>query len=156
MSGSTDSSGAVVQPPIGWGATVLVGLALGWLYPLPFMPVSLPNVWIGIAVFAVSFALAIWAITTIRKAGSRIEVNKPTTTIVTSGPFGFTRNPVYVGMLLGQAAFAIGFNDLWLLAMMVPLYFLLRYGVIAREESYLERKFGQTYLDYKSTVRRWI
>ena len=106
--------------------------------------------------FAVALALAIWAIVTITKAGSRVETNKPTTMIVTKGPFRFTRNPIYLGFLLGQVGLAIAFNNLWMLAMLVPWYLVIRYGVIAREESYLEHKFALDYLSYKSRVRRWL
>jgi protein-S-isoprenylcysteine O-methyltransferase Ste14 len=104
----------------------------------------------------VALALAIWAISTMRGAGTRIETNQPTTTIVSGGPYRFTRNPIYVGMFLGQIGLAIGFDSLWLLATLVPFYFVLRYGVVAREEAYLERKFGEAYLGYRSRVRRWL
>jgi protein-S-isoprenylcysteine O-methyltransferase Ste14 len=80
----------------------------------------------------------------------------PTTTIVTGGPYRCTRNPIYVAMFLGQGGLAVGFNSLWLLATLVPFYFVIRYGVVAREEAYLERKFAGLYLDYKSRVRRWL
>ena len=106
--------------------------------------------------FAIGLVLAIWAIATIRKAGTRIETNKPTTTIVANGPYGVTRNPIYIGMFLGQTGLAIGFDNLWILATLVPFYLVIRYGVIAREEVYLERKFGAVYLGYKSRVRRWL
>lgn len=151
-----DNANAVIRPPIAWALAFLIGLGLDWFHPLPFIPVSVPRVWAGGAVFAVGLSLAIWAILTIRKAGTSVETVKPTTAIVASGPFGFTRNPVYVGMLLGQTGFAIGFNSAWLLITLVAFYFVLRYGVIAREETYLERKFGGVYLDYKSRVRRWL
>ena len=106
--------------------------------------------------FATGFAIAIWAIVTIRKAGTRVETNKPTTTIVANGPYRLTRNPIYIGMFLGQIGLAIGFNSLWILATLAPFYLVIRYGVVAREELYLERKFGDVYLGYKSRVRRWL
>ncbi|MEX2128976.1 MAG: isoprenylcysteine carboxylmethyltransferase family protein [Xanthobacteraceae bacterium] len=151
-----DNANAVIRPPIAWAFAFAIGLGLDWLYPLPFVPVSVPNVWAGGAVFAVGLALAIWAIVTIRKAGTSVQTSEPTTAIVANGPYRFTRNPIYVGMLLGQTGFAIGFNGLWLLVTLIPFYLVLRYGVIAREEGYLERKFGGVYLDYKSRVRRWL
>jgi protein-S-isoprenylcysteine O-methyltransferase Ste14 len=156
MTQTTDRANAVVHPPIAWGIAFVVGLAVDWLYPLPFVPSSVPHAWIGGLVFAVGFALAIWAIRTMRSAGTRIEIHKPTTTIVANGPYRFTRNPIYLGMFLGQTGFAIGFDDLWLLATLAPFYLVIRYGVIAREEAYLERKFGAVYLDYKSRVHRWL
>jgi protein-S-isoprenylcysteine O-methyltransferase Ste14 len=156
MSESADTSNAIIRPPIAWAIAILAGIGADWLYPLRFLPASVPRIWVGSGVFAVALALAIWAIVTVLNAGSRVETNKPTTTIVTSGPFRFTRNPIYLGMLLGQVGLAIGFNNLWMLAMLVPWYLVLRYGVIAREEAYLERKFARDYVSYKSRVRRWL
>jgi protein-S-isoprenylcysteine O-methyltransferase Ste14 len=156
MSEPADNSNAVVRPPIAWALAFLAGLGIDWLYPLPFVPASLSNAWIGAAVFAVAFVFAIWAIVTIRKAGTQVETVKPTTAIVVDGPFRFTRNPIYIGMFVGQIGLAIGFNSLWILATLVPFYLVIRHGVVAREEAYLERKFGNTYLSYKSRVRRWV
>src|SRR5271165_5109788 len=152
MSGTVDRANVVIQPPIAWALAFVAGLALGWLYPSPFVPTAIPRAWVGGGVFAVGLALAIWAIITIRKAGTRVEANKPTTAIVANGPYQFTRNPIYIGMLLGQAGLAIGFDNFWVFAMLVPFYLVIRYGVIAREETYLARKFGAVYLVYKSRV----
>jgi protein-S-isoprenylcysteine O-methyltransferase Ste14 len=82
--------------------------------------------------------------------------NRPTTTIVESGPYRFTRNPIYLGMFLGLIGLAIAFNDLWLLVTLLPFALVIRYGVVAREEAYLERKFGDVYRGYRSRVRRWL
>ena len=151
-----DSSNAIVRPPIAWALAFAAGLGLNWLDPLPWIPAAVPNVWIGAAVFAAAFALAIWAIVSFRRAGTRVETTEPTTTIVEHGPYRFTRNPIYMGMFLGQIGFAIGFNSLWILITLIPFYLVLRHGVVAREEAYLERKFGGVYLGYKSRVRRWL
>jgi protein-S-isoprenylcysteine O-methyltransferase Ste14 len=156
MSETFDRPNVVIHPPIAWALAFVVGLAVGWLYPLRFVPTSVSRAWIGGGVFAIGLVLAIWAIATMRKAGTRIKTNKPTTTIVASGPYGVTRNPIYIGMFLGQTGLAIGFDNLWILATLVPFYLVIRYGVISREEVYLERKFGAVYLGYKSRVRRWL
>jgi len=156
MSETTDRSNAVIRPPIAWALAFVAGLGVDWLYPLQFVPTSVPRAWIAGGVFAVGFVLAIWAIVTIRKAGTRVETNKPTTAIVANGPYRFTRNPIYIGMFLGQTGLAIGFDNLWVLATLVPFFLVIRYGVIAREEAYLERKFGAVYLGYKSRVGRWL
>ena len=66
------------------------------------------------------------------------------------------RNPIYVGAHLGTVGVAVALNSLWILATLVPFYLIIRYGVVAREEAYLERTFGQAYLDYRARVRRWI
>jgi protein-S-isoprenylcysteine O-methyltransferase Ste14 len=91
-----------------------------------------------------------------RKAGTRVETYKPTTTIVVNGPCRFTRNPIYIGMSRGLIGLAIAFDSWWILAMLALFYLVIRYGVVAREEAYLERKFGDVYLGYKSRVRRWL
>ncbi len=156
MHDAKDHASVVIPPPLAWALAFLIGLGLDWLYPLPFLPAGMPRVWIGGVVFVVGFVLGISAVIAFRRAGTRVEPYKPTTAIVSTGPFGFTRNPIYLGMLIGQIGLAIGFDSLWILAMAVPLYLVIRYGVIAREEAYLEGKFGSVYLDYKSRVRRWL
>ena len=107
-------------------------------------------------VFVLALALGVWAIVTITRAGSNVPTNRPTTTIVESGPYRFTRNPIYLGMFLGQIGLAIAFDNLWLLMMLVPFALVIRYGVVAREEAYLGRKFGDVYRGYCSRVRRWL
>src|SRR5262249_31927742 len=76
--------------------------------------------------------------------------------IVESGPYRFTRNPIYLGMFLGLIGLALAFDNLWLLMMLVPFAPVIHYGAVAREESYLERKFGDAYRGYRSRVRRWL
>ena len=135
---------------------MLVGLTLQWVVSLPFMPASVPAGWIGGIVFVLALALFAWAITTMTRAGSNVPTNLPTTTIVETGPYRFTRNPIYLGMFLGLVGLAIAFDNLWLLAMLVPFTLAIRYGVVAREEAYLERKFGDAYRQYRARVRRWL
>ena len=135
---------------------MLAALALQWLMPLPFMPAAVAAGWVGGAVFAIAFALAAWAIATITRAGSNVPTNMPTTTIVDTGPYRFARNPIYLGMFLGLVGLAIAFDSLWLLVALVPFALVIRYGVVAREEDYLERKFGDAYRRYRPPVRRWL
>ena len=89
-------------------------------------------------------------------AGTNVPSKLPTTTIVDTGPFRFTRNPIYVGMMLGLIGLAIAFNSLWLLMTLALFALIIRYGVITREEAYLERKFGDVYRRYRARVRRWL
>jgi protein-S-isoprenylcysteine O-methyltransferase Ste14 len=146
----------IIRPPLAWGLAVMAGLAVNWLVPLPFLPVDLPAGWLGAIVFVLALALVAWAIVTITRAGSNVPTNLPTTAIVESGPYRFTRNPIYLGMFLGLIGLAIAFDNLWLLMMLVPFALVIHYGVVAREEAYLERKFGDAYRGYGSRVRRWL
>jgi len=156
MDDMADTAQVIIRPPLAWGLAVIAGLALNWLVPLPFLPVDLPAGWLGAMVFILALALVAWAIVTITRAGSNVPTNLPITTIVASGPYRFTRNPIYLGMFLGLIGLAIAFDNLWLLMMLVPFALVIRYGVVAREETYLERKFGDVYRRYHTRVRRWL
>jgi protein-S-isoprenylcysteine O-methyltransferase Ste14 len=151
-----DTANVLIRPPIALALAAAGGLAAAWLYPLPLLPAPIPAGWIGAAVFALGFALAAWAIATMRRAGTRFETTQPSSRIVSAGPYRFTRNPIYVGMFLGLIGLAVGADSLWPLIALAMFYLVIRYGVVAREERYLERKFGSAYLDYKAKVRRWV
>jgi protein-S-isoprenylcysteine O-methyltransferase Ste14 len=153
---TNDRSNAIIHPPIAWALAFAAGLGIDWLYPLRIVPTFISARWVGALIFASGLALAIWAVVKILRAGSRVEIHKPTTAIISDGPYRFTRNPIYIGMFLGQIGLAIGFDSLWILAMLLPFYLVIRHGVVAREEAYLERKFGGVYRAYKSQVRRWL
>jgi protein-S-isoprenylcysteine O-methyltransferase Ste14 len=90
------------------------------------------------------------------RAGSNVPTSMPTTTIVDTGPYRFTRNPIYLAMMLALAGLAIAFDSLWILLTLVPFALVIGYGVVAREEAYLERKFGEAYRRYRARVRRWV
>jgi protein-S-isoprenylcysteine O-methyltransferase Ste14 len=156
MADTADTANVIVRPPIAWALAVLVGLALDWLVPLPFVPAALPVRWLGALLFALALALFAWAIATMTRAGSSVPTSLPTTAIVDTGPYRFTRNPIYLGMVLALVGLAIAFDSLWLLLTLVPFALVIRYGVVAREEAYLERKFGDVYRRYRSRVRRWL
>jgi protein-S-isoprenylcysteine O-methyltransferase Ste14 len=156
MSDQADTANVIIRPPIAWALAVVAGLALQWIVPLPFMPALAPAGWVGGIVFVLALALAAWAIATITSAGSNVPTNMPTTTVVQSGPYRFTRNPIYLGMFVGLAGLAIAFDSLWLIGTLLVFAFAIRYGVVAREEAYLERKFGDAYRHYRTRVRRWL
>ena len=156
MDDTADTANVIIHPPIAWALAIIVGLALDWLVPLPFMPAALPAHWIGAVVFLLAIALGVSAVVTMTRAGSNVPTNRPTITIVAHGPYRVTRNPIYLGMFLGQIGLAIALNTLWLVATLVAFALVIRYGVIAREEAYLSRKFGDVYRGYCSRVRRWL
>ena len=108
MSGTTTSSTAdtaqvLVRPPLAWALAAIVGIALGWLVPLPFVPAAVPAAWLGGTVFALALALFAWAISTMTRAGSNVPTSKPSVSIVDTGPYRFTRNPIYLGMMLSSS-----------------------------------------------------
>jgi protein-S-isoprenylcysteine O-methyltransferase Ste14 len=156
MSDAADTAQVIIRPPLVWTLALVAGFALNWLKPVPFVPAAVSAGWLGGAVFVLALALFAWAIITITRAGSNVPTNLPVTSIVDTGPYRFTRNPIYLGMMLGLIGLAIAFDNLWLLVTLVPFFIIIRYGVVAREESYLERKFGEVYRGYRARVRRWL
>ena len=156
MSDSADTAQVIVRPPLAWALAVIAGFALNSLMPLPFVPAAVSAGWLGGAVFVLALALFAWAIITITRGGSNVPTSMPTTSIVDTGPYRFTRNPIYLRMMLGLVGLAIAFDSLWLLVTLVPFFLVIRYGVVAREEAYLERKFGEVYRGYCARVRRWL
>ena len=156
MSDAKDAPNVVIHPPIALGIAIVAAFALKWLYPLPFLGTTVPGVEVGLILLLATLLIVRWAATTFRKARTNILTSQSTNAIVSDGPFAWSRNPIYVAIFLGLGAFSLAFDSLWFLIALVPMYFVIRYGVIAREENYLERKFGAQYLDYKAKVRRWL
>ena len=150
-----DTAGVKAPPPLVFVAGLVVGFVLEALLPGADLP-ALVQWGLGGLLVVVGLGLLMWFNTSFSRKGTAVEPWKPTTAIVTTGPYRFTRNPAYLGMAVTYIGIALLSSALWVL---VPLPFVLVVidrGVIAREERYLERKFGEEYLGYKRTARRWI
>ena len=156
VTSTADNAGVIARPPRIVMGTFLAGLALQWLLPPFCLVTGAAHRWLGGAIAVGGVSLMAWAMRTFRAAGTHVETWRPTQTIVTRGPYGWSRNPIYTGMLAIYVGLAMALDALYVLALAVPLFFVLRFGVIAREEKYLERKFGAEYLAYKARVRRWL
>ncbi|MCH7731241.1 MAG: isoprenylcysteine carboxylmethyltransferase family protein [Candidatus Marinimicrobia bacterium] len=152
---STDTPGIVAPPPLIYGASLLLGIILDIIFPTPIGKETFlfPIGWIlsGMGLFIV-----IGSFITFKKAGTDVDPYRPTKTIVTVGPYRFTRNPIYLSLTLLYMGITLLRNTLWPVLFLPLVLGIMHYGVIKREELYLEKKFGETYLDYKSKVRRWI
>jgi protein-S-isoprenylcysteine O-methyltransferase Ste14 len=90
------------------------------------------------------------------RAGTNVLPTRPALAIVTDGPFRFTRNPLYLANAVAYLGLTLVFNTVWTLLLYVPMLLVIHWGIIRREERYLEAKFGETYLAYKARVRRWL
>lgn len=101
-------------------------------------------------------ALAAWALGVMLRAGTNPDPHRAATALVEGVPFRFTRNPIYVGMVLFHAGVACLLQSGMARATLPGLAAVLHYGVILREECYLERKFGEVYRGYRARVRRWV
>ncbi len=145
----------LIRPPLVYLASLVTGVALQFAKPLPFLPPTL-NVTLGASLVGVAIALFLYSVTKFRAAGTPVPARKPTTVIVRTGPYRFSRNPIYLGFSVFQLGIALWVNSLWLLATLVGAVVLIHFVVIRREELYLEHRFGTEYLDYKASVRRWL
>jgi protein-S-isoprenylcysteine O-methyltransferase Ste14 len=132
-----------------------LGLLFEWLRPTRLLswPVAVA---VGSTIFIAGVVGLTAAIRTVWRAQTSVDPYKATTAIVTDGLFRFSRNPIYVSDTLLYVGLSLALNAWWALALTPALIWIMRVGVIAREEEYLERKFGDEYLRYKRQVRRWF
>jgi len=155
MNDSEDTAGVVAPPPLIFVAGLIVGFALEALLPGVDLP-ALVEWGVGPLLVVAGLALLLWFNTLFSRRGTAVEPWKPTTAIVTTGPYRFTRNPAYLGMALTYLGIALMSSAVWVLLPLPIVLAVIDRGVIVREERYLERKFGEEYLSYKRTERRWI
>jgi protein-S-isoprenylcysteine O-methyltransferase Ste14 len=154
----TGTARVIGRPPLLFLAALLLGLASDRLLPWPFAVPGTDLVrWItGASMILVGLALGAVGIRNFSRAGTPVPTNEPTRVLVTTGIHRWTRNPIYLGMFLVYGGIGIAARSPWTLILIVPLGITIRYGVVAREERYLETRFGGTYRAYKVTVRRWL
>jgi protein-S-isoprenylcysteine O-methyltransferase Ste14 len=151
-------AGGFTRPPFLYLACLLLGLALDRVLPLPLiLPEAALIRWtVGGCVILIGVAIVATGVRNFSRAATPVPSNKPVRALGTTGIHGWSRNPIYVGMFLLYAGIGIAARGTWVLILALPLVIILRYGVVAREETYLERRFGDAYRDYKARVRRWL
>jgi protein-S-isoprenylcysteine O-methyltransferase Ste14 len=149
------TSGVKVPPPLYYIAGIAVGVALELAFPIDRPPAA-------ITVAGAAIGGALWlvldgaAMVFFRRAGTSMVPMNPSSALVTSGPYRFTRNPMYVGMAFLYVALALAFGVIWALLVLPAVLVAVNRLVIAREERYLEARFGESYREYKRRVRRWL
>ena len=144
----------LLRPPIIFLSAILLGIALNRVWPLPFMPSTLGL--LGPVVTVGAVLLFLLSLREFRAAGTSVRGTQRTTTIVRTGPYRFSRNPIYVSFALLVLGLSVWLNDLWLLVTLVPAVGFIAAVVIPREERFLERNFHDDYSSYQATVRRWL
>jgi protein-S-isoprenylcysteine O-methyltransferase Ste14 len=145
----------LIRPPLVYLSAIVLGLVVHVLWPQHIVPLSL-GAPVGAFLMLAAVALFIYAVRTFRAAGTPIPGNRPTTTIVRTGPYRFGRNPIYLAFSIFQLGFALCVSSLSLLLTLIPAIALMSSVVIPREERYLEARFPSEYVSYKASVRRWL
>ena len=144
----------LLRPPIVFLSAILVGIALNHAWPLPFVPSILSL--LGPLVTLCAVLLFVLSLREFRAAGTPVRGTDRTTTIVRTGPYRFSRNPIYLSFILLLFGLALWLDDFWLFLTVIPATAFIVAVVIPREERFLERNFHEQYLSYKATVRRWL
>lgn len=143
-----------VKPPVVFLVAMSIGFVVDWIKPMP----ARPDRWggLGIIFCAIAVTLMVWAVRALRRHETDVRPWKPTTAIVTDGPYALTRNPIYLGFALFVVGVGLWTDKLAVVLMAVPAVAATNSWIIAREESYLLRKFGDEYERYLAQVRRWM
>lgn len=148
-----DVPNVIMLPPVLVLLHVIAGITLNWMANAHM---GHGWGWLGLVLLIACFGVIAWAKKLFDAAGTPVPPNQPATAIVQDGPYKYSRNPMYVSFLTGFVGLALLADAPLMILLALPLWFILDSRVIAPEETYLEEKFGQTYLDYKAKVRRWV
>ena len=152
---NADNPGVIAPPPLIYAGALLAGLLANRRYRIPFLPRPVART-LGWPLVACGLAVGLLGFREMCRAETNLDPRKPATTLVTRGPFRFTRNPLYLSMTLLYGGISALANALPAALLLPIVLHLMRRGVIEREERYLERKFGDVYLQYKVRAPRWI
>ena len=151
----SDHPDVIALPPLVFLTFILIGAGLHYIWPIAILPSSGAKL-LGRVIISLSLAGGAWTSRQFRRWNTSFRSDRPTTRLIQTGPFHYTRNPLYLAATTLHVGIAVRVNSLWILAMLVPTLVVITKGVIEREERYLERKFGAEYLRYKRSVRRWL
>ena len=144
----------LAPPPLVFGVPLVIGLLLDRWRPFPFLPAGLA-LWIGGALL-LGFLVGLPAVIAFRRARTSPNPWRPTTALVTGGPYRFTRNPMYLGFVFLYLGVSCWVDTLWPLFFLPFVLVVMQFGVIVREEAYLEELFGEEYRAFRKRVRRWL
>ena len=132
-----------------------MAILLGWLAPLP-IPAPMFVQWLGFGFAALGFILGVLALIEFRRVRAALDPKKRTKSLVTSGIYRYTRNPIYLGFVLMLIGLPLTMGIYWGLILVWPLVTFTNNLIIKHEEAYLEKEFKDQYTDYSSHVRRWL
>ena len=153
-----DTAGVVLPPPLVYLGGIALGLAFDWLLDLPPLPErdAAGGFWLGVAIGVCGLLLVLWAGGHFVRAGTPLPPHRPTSALVSEGPYRRSRNPIYLGMALIYIGVVCATASTGVLLLFPAVIAVMEFGVIRREERYLEGKFGDSYRAYKARVRRWL
>ncbi len=148
-------AGVKIPPPLVYVGWMIIGTVLQKYYPTN-MGIPFDYQYWGLLMVICGIILIFYFFKIFKKAETNIEPWRPTSNIITTGIYAYSRNPIYVVFNLFPIGLGIFFDNLWILLSIIPASITLYHLAIKKEEAYLEAEFGEEYLEYKKKVRRWI
>jgi protein-S-isoprenylcysteine O-methyltransferase Ste14 len=153
-----DYADVVIKPPLLFAGALVLGCLLSWLVPIgPGLGGANGRALAVGATFAVlGLVLGFYSVWEFKRHGTSVVPGDPATAMVESGPYRYTRNPIYIGFVLLYFGLAVMLTSAWMLLLLIPVLSVLQRGVVEREEAYLTEKFGEAYRKYQARVPRWL
>jgi len=155
---SDETADILIFPPLASVIAPVCAIALEWLLPLHLVPApfTLWSVLLGVGLMLLALSLALSGTKAFGQAKTNVDPRQPALVLVESGPYRFTRNPMYLGMIILQLGLALTFSLDWALPGALVLWAVLHFGVVLHEEAYLTGRFGTPYTDFMKRTRRWL
>jgi protein-S-isoprenylcysteine O-methyltransferase Ste14 len=153
-----DYADVAVKPPFLFAAAIVLGCLLSWLIPIgPWLGSANGRALaVGGSLALIGFALSALSVREFRRAGTSVVPGDSSTMLIEAGPYQYTRNPIYMGIVIFYFGLSIVLTSAWMLLLLIPVLIVLQRGVVEREEAYLQAKFGDAYRKYQARVPRWL
>jgi protein-S-isoprenylcysteine O-methyltransferase Ste14 len=155
---TTEGTDVLIKPPFLFLGALALGCLLTLVVPLgPGLGQANTLAFVaGLTFVLIGVALAALSVRRFHLAGTSVVPGEPSTALVVTGPYAFTRNPIYIGFVVAYFGLGIMLTSLWVLLLLIPVLAILQRGVVEREEAYLEQQFGEAYRKYQARVPRWL
>jgi protein-S-isoprenylcysteine O-methyltransferase Ste14 len=152
-----DIAGVIAPPPVLYGVALMLAWGLNAFTPVSFTSCCRGLRWLtGFTFVGLGLLISGAVVRAFRRSGTPVSPRRPTTGIVQAGPYRYSRNPDYVGQLMIYLGVTVAAGSWWPVLLLPAVCFAIQYGVVRREERYLEAKFGQEYRAYRARTPRWL
>ena len=155
---TSDHANVAIMPPLLFAGALALGCLLSATIPIgPGLgAANALALFAGFGFAVIGFGIVALSLRAFARADTPVQPDRPSSALVTDGPYRLTRNPIYIGFVLAYFGLAIMLTSMWVLLLLVPVIAILQRGVIEREEAYLQERFGDAYRAYQARVPRWL
>lgn len=150
-----DHPGIFIKPPYIFAAFFMLAVVLEYFWGVDIFRWG-AQLTIGVLLMSFGAGTLTWCVMRFGNAQTNLSPSRPAHALVTDGPYHISRNPIYLSMIAIYLGLVVVFDIVWGLVLLVPLIYVIKTFVIEKEEAYLERRFGEEYLEFKASTRRWL